>query len=75
MKTKGIDGILIETHNWGATVAFWCDLGYEIEFETDHIGDAFLKLLQAVRFVREQSSTSINPNARTDGSPDDNQIM
>ncbi|WP_263417058.1 VOC family protein [Terriglobus albidus] len=36
MRTKGIDGILIETHNWGATVAFWRDLGYEIEFETDH---------------------------------------
>jgi hypothetical protein len=36
MKTKGIDGILIETHNWGRTVAFWCDLGYEVEFETDH---------------------------------------
>lgn len=34
--TKGIDGILIETHNWGATVAFWRDLGYELEFETDH---------------------------------------
>ena len=36
MKTKGIDGILIETHNWGGTVAFWSDLGYELEFETDH---------------------------------------
>ena len=36
MKTKGIDGILIETHNWGSTVAFWRDLGYELEFETDH---------------------------------------
>ena len=36
MKTKGIDGILIETHNWGKTVAFWRDLGYEVEFETDH---------------------------------------
>jgi hypothetical protein len=36
MKTEGIDGILIETHNWGKTVAFWQDLGYEIEFETDH---------------------------------------
>jgi uncharacterized membrane protein YkvA (DUF1232 family) len=35
MKTEGIDGILIETHNWGKTVAFWQDLGYEIEFETD----------------------------------------
>jgi hypothetical protein len=36
MKTKGISEILIETHNWGRTVAFWKDLGYELEFETDH---------------------------------------
>jgi hypothetical protein len=36
MKTKGIKEILIETHNWGSTVAFWQDLGYELEFETDH---------------------------------------
>jgi len=36
MTTDGIDGVLIETHNWGATVGFWTDLGYELEFETDH---------------------------------------
>jgi hypothetical protein len=36
MKTDGLDGILIETHNWGSTVAFWQDLGYALEFETDH---------------------------------------
>jgi len=36
MKSKGIQEILIETHNWGRTVAFWKDLGYELEFETDH---------------------------------------
>jgi hypothetical protein len=36
VKTKGITEILIETHNWGSTVAFWQDLGYELEFETDH---------------------------------------
>lgn len=34
--TEGIDTILIETHNWGKTVAFWQGLGYEVEFETDH---------------------------------------
>ena len=34
--TGGIEGILIETHNWGRTVAFWKALGYELEFETDH---------------------------------------
>ena len=36
MNTQGIEGWLIETHNWGKTVAFWKGLGYEIEFETDH---------------------------------------
>lgn len=36
MQTSGIEGILIETHNWGKTVAFWQALGYELEFETDH---------------------------------------
>jgi len=34
--TEGIQGILIETHNWGKTVSFWKALGYELEFETDH---------------------------------------
>jgi hypothetical protein len=34
--TKGIEGVLIETRNWGKTVAFWQALGYEVEFETDH---------------------------------------
>ncbi|GMU06350.1 hypothetical protein [Corallococcus caeni] len=36
MTTDGIAGLLIETHNWGKTVAFWKALGYELEFETDH---------------------------------------
>jgi hypothetical protein len=34
--SDGIQGLLIETHNWGKTVAFWQALGYELEFETDH---------------------------------------
>ena len=36
MKTKGITEILVETHDWGRTAAFWQDLGYALEFETDH---------------------------------------
>lgn len=36
MTTDGITGLLIETHNWGKTVAFWQGLGYVLEFETDH---------------------------------------
>ncbi len=36
MATNGIEGLLVETHNWGKTVAFWKSLGYALEFETDH---------------------------------------
>jgi len=36
MTTRGIDMVLVETHNFGKTVAFWKGLGYELEFETDH---------------------------------------
>ena len=30
MSTHGIDGLLVETHNWGKSVAFWKGLGYEL---------------------------------------------
>ena len=34
--TQGIEGLYIETHNWGKTVAFWQAMGYELTFATDH---------------------------------------
>lgn len=36
MTPRGIEGLIIETHNWGQTVAFWTGLGFKVEFETDH---------------------------------------
>ena len=30
------EGILLETHNYGKTVAFWQGPDYVLEFETDH---------------------------------------
>jgi hypothetical protein len=36
MNTNGMAGLYLETHNWGRTVKFWQQLGYELEFETDH---------------------------------------
>jgi hypothetical protein len=36
MGTRGIEGLLIQTHNWGKSVAFWEALGFKLEFETDH---------------------------------------
>jgi hypothetical protein len=34
MGTTGVEGLIIETRNWGKTVAFWQALGYRVEFET-----------------------------------------
>jgi catechol 2,3-dioxygenase-like lactoylglutathione lyase family enzyme len=34
MASRGIEGLIIETRNWGRTVAFWQGLGYRVEFET-----------------------------------------
>lgn len=36
MTTKGIDGLMIETRNYGSTAAFWASLGFEKVIETDH---------------------------------------
>jgi hypothetical protein len=34
MATSGVEGLIIQTHNWGKSVAFWQALGYQVEFET-----------------------------------------
>ena len=36
MTTEGIEGVFLETHNWGKAAKFWQALGYRLEFETDH---------------------------------------
>ena len=36
MTTEGIGAVFVETHNWGRAVRFFQDLGFELEFETDH---------------------------------------
>lgn len=36
MATEGIQGIYVETRNYGATAAFWKSLGFTSTFETDH---------------------------------------
>jgi hypothetical protein len=34
--TDGFVGFYVETHNYGATAAFWASLGFRNTFETDH---------------------------------------
>jgi len=34
--TEGIEGLYVETRNYGATAAFWASMGFKSVFETDH---------------------------------------
>jgi hypothetical protein len=36
MTTEGIEGVFLETHNWGTAARFFQALGFALEFETDH---------------------------------------
>ncbi|MCM3920482.1 VOC family protein [Frankia sp. AiPs1] len=36
MATEGIEGMVVETHNWGRAARFFQSLGFTLEFETDH---------------------------------------
>jgi hypothetical protein len=34
--TEGIEAVFLETHNWGKAAKFFQELGFELEFSTDH---------------------------------------
>ncbi len=36
MANEGIEGVYVETHNWGKTAKFLQELEFELEFATDH---------------------------------------
>ena len=36
MATEGIEAVFLTTHNWGRAAKFFQELGYELEFSTDH---------------------------------------
>ncbi|WP_416531777.1 VOC family protein [Streptomyces coelicoflavus] len=36
MTTEGIEAVFLTTHNWGKAAKFFQELGYELEFATDH---------------------------------------
>lgn len=36
MSTEGIEAVFVETHNWGKAAKFFQQLGFRLEFETDH---------------------------------------
>lgn len=36
MASEGVQGLHVETRNYGATAAFWASLGFTATFETEH---------------------------------------
>ena len=36
MTTQGIEAVFLETHNWGKSARFFQELGFTLEFATDH---------------------------------------
>ncbi len=36
MAVSGVHHLYLQTHNWGASVAFWQELGFQLTFETGH---------------------------------------
>ncbi|PPJ35028.1 glyoxalase [Nocardia nova] len=36
MAARGVEAIFLETHNWGKSAKFFQQLGFELEFATDH---------------------------------------
>ena len=55
MSTQGIGHLYLETHNWGTSVAFWQELGFKLEFETDHHSGVLVAENGTRIFLAEQS--------------------
>ena len=36
MATEGVEGVYLETHNWGKAAKFFQALGFAVEFSTEH---------------------------------------
>lgn len=36
MPSEGIEAVFLETHNWGKAARFFQDLGFTLDFATDH---------------------------------------
>lgn len=64
MTTEGIEGIYVETHNWGRTARFFRELGFAIEFETDH-GSGMLRCGDGPYLFVEEVPADHAPGSRS----------
>ena len=57
MSTEGIEAIFLETHNWGKAANFFQELGYAVEFETDHNSGQLRNGVGPTLFIAEVPET------------------
>jgi hypothetical protein len=55
MTMQGVAHLYIETHDWDKSVAFWKQLGFQLEFETDHHSGSLVAANGTRIFLAEQS--------------------
>jgi catechol 2,3-dioxygenase-like lactoylglutathione lyase family enzyme len=55
VSTQGIGLLYLETHSWERGVAFWQELGFKLEFETDHHSGVLVAENGTRIFLAEQS--------------------
>jgi catechol 2,3-dioxygenase-like lactoylglutathione lyase family enzyme len=53
--TQGIRLLYLETHDWERSVVFWQELGFKVEFETDHRSGVLVAENGTRVFLAEQS--------------------
>jgi hypothetical protein len=55
--TEGIEAVFLETHNWGRSAKFFQNLGYTVEFETDHNSGQLRRGTSPYLFIAEVPET------------------
>ena len=61
MATNGIEGIYMETRNYGATAAFWASLGFTSVFESGHGSGQWVNLAGGPYvFINEQQDRDLD---------------
>ena len=70
MSTRGIGLLYLETYYWEQSVAFWQDLGFKVEFETDHRSGVLAAANGTlVAFSPSKASTTLSAPTSTLPSP------
>ena len=53
MATEGVEAVFLTTHNWGRAARFFQQLGFRLEFETDHNSGRLRNGAGAYLFIAE----------------------